>query len=256
MTLATPLLLTFALACSQASQSGRASPQVPPLRTVPAGQPLLKIEEGETVQVTTKGGYEFGWVTQVLQPSGKSLGPVRYRIALPKGKSLTQVATVLLTIPPGGSAPILAPQTCAQLGIASVALQGTTGGRDDARLASLGIAVANDLLRVNPELKFIFAGFSMGGFAAQNAGQHMLDRCIGLLLVGNYYLAPPLPGNRPIVMLVGSQDMHLGYAEKSLKEQLDYGTNIQLLTMPGGHGYGRAEDQNRALKALLSRRPA
>ena len=222
-------------------------------RTVPAGQPLYQLADADTIQVKTKSGYSFGWVSQVLKPTGKSLNPVKYRVALPKGKSISRVTNVVLAIPPGGSAPLIAKQTCLEFGVATVALQSVSGGRDSARLASQGLAVAKDLLRQNPDLKFIFSGFSMGGFGAQHLGQHFIDRCTGLLLIGNYYLDPPFPAGRPVVMLVGASDMHLGYAEKSLKEQSDYGTNIQLLTMPGGHGYGRQQDQDRALKALIDR---
>lgn len=232
----------------------RQAPMVVTSRTISAGSPLLQTTEGKTVPVSTRGGYSFLRVEQVLKPGGKTLGTIKYRLALPKGKAIADVPTVLLTIPPGGSAPLVAQRACAEAGFASVAIQSVTGDNESDRLASIGIAVVQDLLTQNPSLKFVFCGFSMGGFGAQAAAFHLLDRCVGLLLIGNYYLSPPLPNNRAVVMLVGSEDMHLPYAKKSLREQIDdYGANVQLMIMPGGHGYGRETDQDRALKALLAK---
>lgn len=220
-------------------------------RATPVGSWIYELVDAETIDVTTRSGYTYGYVTQKLEPTGKSLGAVHYKVSLPKNKSLSQVETVVLTVPPGGSAPLLAQQYCADNGIACVALQKTTGGRDDALLASQALAVAEALLSENSKLKFIFAGFSMGGFGAQNVARHMLDRCIGLLLIGNYYLGPPFPADRPVIMLVGEDDNHLSYAEKSLKENSELRTDVRLLKMPGGHGWGRAADQQSALKLII-----
>ena len=223
-------------------------------RVAPAGRSIYELVDGETIDVTTKGGYTYGYVTQKLEPTGRKLGQVKYKVSLPKGKSLADVKTAVLSIPPGGSAPVLAPQFCAEKGLASISLQSTTGGRDDALLASQALAVTEALLAENPELKFVFAGFSMGGFGAQKTAWHLMDRCVGLLLIGNYYLGPPFPQNRPVIMLVGADDNHLSYAEKSLKENGELNTDVRLIQMPGAHGWGRAADQQKALELIFAGR--
>ncbi len=245
------VLAVLALGSSAAFSRLQAAPIVSNL-SAPAGSPVHVSKEGPTVQLETKSGYKYGWVSEVLAPTEKKHGAVKFKLGLPPGKKLEDLSTVLFTIPPGGSAPLVAPKTCVALGIGLVSLSGVSGGRDWVLLASQGIAVVEHLLKKNPNLNFVFAGFSMGGFSAQHLGSRYLDRCRGLLLLGNYYLQPPLPKDRPVIMLVGELDMVLGYAEKSLKEQSDIGANIRLMTMPGGHGYGRAEDQGKALKAILA----
>ena len=221
--------------------------------TVPKGQPLFAFVQGDSLKVTTKTGYSYYWQSNVLKPTGNVLGAISYKMALPKGKTLREVSTVVLTVPPGGSAPLVASGVCAESGLASVALQSVTGGRDIARLASQAIAVAQYLLTKNAKLKFVFSGFSMGGFGAQAAAIHMTDHCAGLLLIGNYYKNPPLLGQRPIVMLVGNQDFHLSFARKALQEQADLGADIRLIAMAGGHGYGSNKAQGDALRHLISR---
>lgn len=222
---------------------------------VPAGQPLFKTTTGETIKVTTKTGYSYGWESEVLVPSGNRLSRISFKIALPGAKSLAEIEHVLISVPPGGSSPIVAPNECAKAGFGTVALQNVGGRADRDALASQAIAVANYLLERNPRLKFVFAGFSMGGFAAQAAAWHLVDKCDGLLLIGNYYLNPPLPLRRPVMMLVGENDgVHLGLAQKWLWEHEDLGSNIQLREMPGGHGWGKAKDQDSAFRALLEMR--
>jgi hypothetical protein len=221
------------------------------IKSVPPGSPVYQEVEEGSITVTTKRGYQYDWGVSVLKPTRATLTAVKYKLLLPAGASVDKISHLLLVVPPGGSAPLVASKTCEALGMGVASLQSTGDGSDPNRVTSMAVAVASALIKQNPKIQIIFSGFSMGGFCAQLAGSHLNKNCAGYLLIGNYYLGPPPVNKAPIVMLVGSQDMHLGYAEKWLAEQLDIGTNIQLIKMPGGHGYGTQADQGNAIKKLL-----
>lgn len=219
--------------------------------TAPAGSPEFGSPNGKPIEIRTTDGRTVQSTPILLSTYGKKLPNVRYRLALPRGRSLKSIDTVVIAIPPSGSAPLFAPDACAKRGMGSAAIQGATSNKW-ATLASMAFAVARDLQRVNPDLRFVFAGFSAGGFAAHLTEIVTADDCVGIIQVGSYPTSGSVPqtSGLPIVSLVGQSDFNLSQAREAVARYQSYGVNVKLLIHAGGHTWATAKDQERALDAL------
>lgn len=219
---------------------------------VPAGGTLYEqVTLGKTEMKSISGEVMYSYPL-ALKPTEGKLPKIKVKVSLPKGKTLKSVGTVIVNIPPGGSAPILAQATCVNLGVGSAAIQ-SAAKHDWPYLASLGLAVAEYARKQNPQVKVIFAGFSAGGFAAELATYHDVTRTSGLIQIGSF----PMTGNNalppacPSVILVGQGDFNLEQASTAFQVQSVRGAKIELLTHSGGHSWGTQADQGRAIKSLL-----
>lgn len=219
---------------------------------VPAGGTLYEqVTLGKTEMKSISGEVMYSYPL-ALKPTEGKLPKIKVKVALPKGKTLKSVGTLIVNIPPGGSAPILAQATCANLGVGSAAIQ-SAAKHDWPYLASLGLAVAEYARKQNPRVKVIFAGFSAGGFAAELATYHDVTRTSGLIQIGSFPMTGnnALPPTCPSVILVGQGDFNLEQASTALQVQSVRGAKIELLTHSGGHSWGTQADQGRAIKTLL-----
>lgn len=183
----------------------------------------------------------------------QKLGGVRCQIVVPPGKSLKTVATVVLTIPPSGSAKVLAPVDCARRGWASVALTGLRTS-DPIKLRDIGAKVihAIDEVRGNASARFVFAGFSAGGFAAAALTKQFENRCSGLIAIGSFTAAQYLPANKqlPIVLVIGTKDFNRPQALQAQSRAHADDRNLQMISFEGGHSWGSAREHERALSIV------
>lgn len=220
---------------------------------VPAGGTLYEqVTLGKTEMKSISGEVMYSYPL-ALKPTEGKLPKIKVKVALPKGKTLKSVGTLIVNIPPGGSAPILAQATCANLGVGSAAIQ-SAAKHDWPYLASLGLAAAEYARKQNPRVKVIFAGFSAGGFAAELATYHDVTRTSGLIQIGSFPMTGnnALPPTCPSVILVGQGDFNLEQASTALQVQSVRGAKIELLTHSGGHSWGTQADQSGAVKTLLA----
>lgn len=224
--------------------------------TIPAGAPLLESVPGPPVTTNGFGGTPVQIITEVLTPSGEKLPSIKLRVVTPPGQTLKTARRIIINIPPGGSAPLLAPDLASKNETASAAIQGAAKSAHD-YLASLALAVAGHIKSQNREAKFVLAGFSAGGFAAIHAAHTLGSDCIGLLQIGSYTSAghAPFPKSCPVVMMLGKTDFNLSSAQKHLPIQTAYGSSIRLLTHEGGHTQGTSKDQARLVQAWLNISP-
>ena len=222
---------------------------------VPSGGAVYEqVTLGKTEMKDLKGQTMYSYPL-ALKRTGGALPKIKVKVALPKGKTLKSVGALIVNIPPGGSAPILAQSTSASFGIGSSAIQAAPK-KDWAYLSSLGLAVAEHVRKLNPKVKIIFAGFSAGGFAAELATYADVTRVSGLIQIGSFPMSgnDALPQSCPSVILVGQSDSNLDQATVAHQVQAARGAKIELLTHAGGHSWGSQADQALAIRALVRMR--
>ncbi|MCC7435375.1 MAG: hypothetical protein IT363_11880 [Methanoregulaceae archaeon] len=206
-----------------------------------------------TLRKGSGGSASLGKKPTPFSSTSLTLGGTKCLVSVPQGRSLKSVPVIVINIPPSGSAKVLAPSDCARRGWGSVALTGLdTSDPMKLRDRSASVLLAIDKLREKTDAKFIFSGFSAGGFAAAALAKQYEDRCVGLITIGSFTAAQYLPADKglPIVFLLGSKDFNRSQALQVQRNIHSDGWNVQVVTFEGGHSWGSTKEHEEALEVI------
>jgi predicted esterase len=183
-------------------------------------------------------------------------GAYHYTCYLPRKYRPETAMPVLINFAPSGSAQPLAPNLAEEFGWIMVGLKESRNNAGEA-IGPNRDAVLFDLQRrFHIDMKRLyFSGFSGGGRAAALAAFDYPDRCAGVLCIGASSLLSTPPRHIPIYFLVGETDMNRSEADTAFVAEKKAGRITALALHPGGHAWGRPEDQETALRWLAAPKP-
>ena len=177
-----------------------------------------------------------------------------YKVYFPKSKGVGHLRDALLMIPAGGSAPILSKKLADQFGWAMIGLQKTTYSHGELSGAA-NAAVRDFESRLKKSVRWRFAGFSAGGYAAAAVAQTHNARCHGLFMMGSSWLFTAQAPRYPVVFLVGTQDFNRSSGVRDFAQLQKLKVPSLLISPQAGHTMGTAQEWETAIRFLGQNSP-
>jgi predicted esterase len=201
----------------------------------------LELEKGKTHKVTPLHG-----------------GDYHYSLYVPKDYDPEKAAPLLLNFSPGGGAPPLSPKKAEEHGWLMAGLTESRNGPMQPPAENLAAALFDLRRRLNVDTeRLYFSGFSGGARMASFVAHTFAGQCPGIICMGAGYY----PGNKgrlppecAVFFIVGKTDSNHGEVtglfarEKSCRK-------AEMIIHPGGHSWGRKEDQAAAIDWLVENAP-
>ncbi len=179
-------------------------------------------------------------------------GKYHYACYIPQNYDPEKATPVLMNFSPGGNGQPLSPKLSEETGWLMVGLTESKNGPVRAPNYENRDAVLFDLRRrFNVDAKHVyFSGFSGGARCASESSLQFPGVCAGLILIGASYGAGPPPNEIPIFFITGEKDMNRKEVEAAYAAAQKAGRSTSFVLHPGGHEWGRAEDQEAAIRWL------
>ncbi len=198
--------------------------------------PPLKLEKGKRHKVTPLHG-----------------GKYHYSLYIPKSYDPAKPAPLLLNCSPGGGAPPLSPRMAEKHGWIMAGLSESRNGPMQPSVENIAAALFDLRRRFNLDAKrFYFSGFSGGARLASWCAYMFPGSTSGIVCMGAGYY----PGNRgqlprstAVFFIVGKTDSN--HKEVTGLFPRERGRRkAEMIIHPGGHSWGRKEDQEKAIEWL------
>ena len=198
------------------------------------------------------------WATgQTLKADCLDGGKYHYTCYIPPSYDAEKPTPVLLNFSPSGNAQPLSTKLADETGWIMAGLTESKNGPVEPSYENRDAVLFDLRRRFNLDLKRVyFSGFSGGARCASESSLQYPGICAGLILIGASYGAGPPIKDVPIFFITGETDMNRKEVEAAYAAAQKAGRATSFALHPGGHAWGRAEDQENAIRWLVKQAEA
>ncbi len=178
-------------------------------------------------------------------------GAYHYTCYIPGGYDPTKPTPVLVNSNPGGNGKPLSTKLAEEFGWIMIGLTESKNGPWGPVFENRDAALFDLRRRFNIDMKHVyFSGLSGGARASSEAGVAYNGNCAGLILIGATYGDKTPPKDEAIFYITGETDMNRNEVTAAHEAAKKSGRKCNFILHPGGHTWGRVEDQEAAIRWL------